>query len=369
VLAATLALLACTTTPTDPSETADLVVAGMESGRIAYVSVSAGRIIGYHSETHRSLQHFAFDSARNVAYLYYYDRALAEVGSVLRHLSLRPPAAAWSVPLGTNVRYRVSGGGELSLTADPVAYHPPTDHVIVGVYGTDVGWGIARFDPVSRTILAHRFSWRPYSFRMLERSGYVAATIRTDRQVNRPVLSAALILDPMTLEVVDSISLPPPFARAGVVGEAPDGDRLYLAGDTHLFLYSLAQRRVLASTPRPSDGRFALSPNGQLAVMSDIGRWPDYPGSGKLFVFDQNLQPLGAIDLPWDTPTGMPAIAGDAAFSRNGRWLFVGAGTPPYGPTYGFQRSRVLVLDGRTLAFVKEIPLNDWRWPLLFPLR
>jgi hypothetical protein len=113
----------------------------------------------------------------------------------------------------------------------------------------------------------------------------------------------------------------------------------------------------------------ALSPDARLVVLSDPGDFFDDPGSGKFYVYNESLQLQQVIDLAPASLDGNRVVTSRIAFSRDGRWLFVAAGTSSRGPLYGPQRAQVVVIDATTLQVLRAIPLNDWGSVHLFPLR
>jgi hypothetical protein len=177
-----------------------------------------------------------------------------------------------------------------------------------------------------------------------------------------------LILDPRDLHTLDSIAPAPPNEDPFLPFEAPGGDLLFTGNSTNIYAYSRQQRRVLGSTERPAVGEMALSPSGQIVVLSDAGTFPDDPGSGRLFVFHRSLQLVRVIDLTTFSLTGFPLVTSHLSFSPDGRWLFVASGTASVGPVYGAQPAQVLVIEATTFQVIRAIPLYDWGFVRLFPL-
>jgi hypothetical protein len=183
-----------------------------------------------------------------------------------------------------------------------------------------------------------------------------------------------LLLNASNLVTIDSIAPPPPFDDPGQMVLTPTGGIVIVSNYTQLYAYSISTREVLTSTPRPVPyGYFAISPNGRRIVMTDVGVWPDDPGSGALFPFDfdGSFSPLPPIDLAPAAADGGPTRVrtGDIAFSRDGRWIFAAAGTVAVGPLYGPQPAQVLVIDANSLQLVRAMPLGGFGTPILFPLR
>jgi hypothetical protein len=163
--------------------------------------------------------------------------------------------------------------------------------------------------------------------------------------------SRVYFLHPISLSLIDSI---PP---ASIGGEediwqllpAPDDRSVYIAGSSQFIRYDLVERRTLATAPRQGTGVLALMAAGDRLVVTDIGLWPDSPGSGVLRLYSSDLQSQGTIDV--SSPLGgAPGSAtatrtGFAAASYDGRKLYVRSGSEELGPLYPAQRARVLVVD------------------------
>ncbi len=199
--------------------------------------------------------------------------------------------------------------------------------------------------------------------------GLLAITVRGETDANLQASHGVLLVDPTSLALLDSLALPPPLGHAGVSTSSLDGDWLYMGISNFLFIYSLSAGRVLKAVPRPAHGALVRSPDGTMLVLSDPGLWPGYSGSGNLFIYDPELNLQGVVALPPDSQSGLPVATSRMIFSKDGRWLFVGAGTAPSGPTFGSQRSYVHVIEARTMRLHKSIPLDDWGSAVMFPLR
>ena len=200
------------------------------------------------------------------------------------------------------------------------------------------------------------------------RSALLLLASRTNASGGPLRTTSLFMLDPVTLMPFDSIS-PSVLGASGSeqlwqVVPAPDGASLYLAGSTHIVRYDLVTRRVLAQIARPATGALALSRDGQRVLITDVGTWPDSPGSGLLYVFDALLQALGTIDV--STPLGgvprspTATVTGLAASSADGRTMYVSAGSEMVGPLFPPQRARLLVVDLRDLSLKKEVTLPGY---------
>lgn len=157
------------------------------------------------------------------------------------------------------------------------------------------------------------------------------------------------LLDPMTLGVMDSAEVVPPandyrplFSQ---VLPAADGRHVYLIGRTTLYRYDLLARQVTATAPRPSSGTLALAPDGERLYMTDRGSFPEFPGSGLLFVFGKNLEVFEPIDLRGARVGGITPVTQQAVVGRDGTRVYVTAGTGLPLALYGTQPGRVLIVD------------------------
>jgi DNA-binding beta-propeller fold protein YncE len=181
-----------------------------------------------------------------------------------------------------------------------------------------------------------------------------------------PSLDWLFVLDPETLAATDSAALTPAAADAGgtlrrlVV--APDRRRVYLlARDGELIAYDLVDRAVVGRSHAPPGAWLAVAPDGQRVYASDPGSFIDSPGSGKLFVFDGTLAPLGAIDLGTAAAVnGFPPATHGLAVSRDGARLYVASGTASVGPLYGPQPQRLLVVDVAQRTILHATALGDY---------
>lgn len=347
--------------PVNPSEGADLAVAGGESLRVVYLNAETGSITGTAPFTVGPTAASAFDQARQVGYF----TANGAAGRELLALNFSTNTIEWRAPMAA-VGYPVFYNG-VQLFGAPMALLPGNASLIMLAVRHD-SVGIATFDLGTRTLGAFRGPLKA-GFIALPASGNVAAVLQTGKRPDGRISTSVLILDPGDLRTLDSIAPAPPYEDPSLPIEVPGGDRLLMSNYTHIYLYSRQQRTVLASVQRPALGAMAFSPNGQLIVLGDFGTFPDDPGSGKLYVYNASLQLQQVIDLAPVSLDGNRVVTTQMAFSRDGRWLFVAAGTSSRGPLYGPQPAQVVVIDATTLQVLRAIPLNDWGSVQLFPLR
>jgi DNA-binding beta-propeller fold protein YncE len=143
---------------------------------------------------------------------------------------------------------------------------------------------------------------------------------------------------------------------------ARDGRTVYLTSVDSMYRFDLVAKEVLARTSLPGlSGGITISPDGRTIYATDGGDSFNSPGSGKIAVFDADLNPQPPIDLGTSAAVnGQPPSMQGAAVSSDGRMLYVAAGTPSRGPLYGPQPARLLVVDCSTRRLLRAIPLNDW---------
>jgi hypothetical protein len=180
-----------------------------------------------------------------------------------------------------------------------------------------------------------------------------------------------VVLDATTLEVISLTTVGPVIEGNGGgvfdLALGPDGDSVFLATAGGLLRYSVATGEVLRRVPLPAIGRITLSRDGSRLFLADQGRSRLEPGSGKIFVFDQMLQPLPPIDLSAAHVNGIPPILQWVVESEAGL-LFVATGTASRGPTYGIQSARVLVVEPGSGRVQRTIALNGYL-PQIFVYR
>lgn len=358
---APLLLLGCGS-PINPSEAADLVVAGGESNRVVYLTADAGHQTGAAPFAVGPILASAYDQASRIGYF----TAISAAGRELLAVNFTANTIEWRAPMAA-MGYPVLYDG-VQLFGAPVALLPGRAALIMTASRHDTV-GIATFVLGTRTMGAFRGPLDVLGFHALAGSGIVAASLRTGRRPDGRVSTSVLLLDPTDLHTLDSIAPAPPYQDPGQPIEAPGGDRLLMGNYTHIYLYSRQQRTVLASVQRPVLGGMAFSPDARLVVLSDPGDFFDDPGSGKLYVYNASLQFQQVIDLAPVGLDGNRVVTGRMAFSRDSRWLFVAAGTASRGPLFGPQPAQVVVIDATTLQVLRAIPLNDWGSVQLFPLR
>lgn len=191
---------------------------------------------------------------------------------------------------------------------------------------------------------------------------------------------AVYILDAQTLAPLDSIAPPAlgPSPAEDVWQALPSADRrtLYVATSTRIVRYDVCSRSILASTPRRAMGLLAVvaaAAADTTLILTDVGVWPDAPGSGLIYVFGQNLDLRDSIDV--STPIGgvpkspSATVTGSAVGGFDGRTVYVRAGSDEVGPLYPPQRARLLIVDLVNRRLVRAVDLTGFGLGLLFAPR
>lgn len=357
-----LIILAGCGSPTGVSGQSDLLAVIPQDGRLFSVDIDGG--VDALGTLGGPVLASALDPVRSVVYF----TVITPAGRQLLTYDLQLGRTTNSLPLADASRPVAYNG--VQLGGDPIAFLQTS-----GSLATWAAWsdtiGLATFNPIDGTPLAGR---RPLeALGLQELSRMVAAHSPRGTRPDLRMSFVVLLLNPSNLLTIDSISPSPPFEDPGQIVPMPTGSIVIVSNYTQLYAYSISTREVVTSIPRPVPyGYFAISPNGRRIVMTDVGVWPDDPGSGALFPFDfdDSFSALPPIDLaPAATDGGRTRVrTGDITFSRDGRWIFAAAGTVAIGPLYGPQPAQVLVINADSLQLVRAIPLGGFGTPLLFPV-
>src|SRR5207247_1662029 len=116
--------------------------------------------------------------------------------------------------------------------------------------------------------------------------------VGSEHATNQPSVDQIFLLDGATLAIRDSVTFPRYTGWFTQVLAAPDRMHVYAVTATELYEYDLVARQVVATGPRLGSGMLAISPDGQRLYLSDAGDFYDFPGSGKIFVYDAALHAL-----------------------------------------------------------------------------
>jgi hypothetical protein len=163
---------------------------------------------------------------------------------------------------------------------------------------------------------------------------------------------------------VDTIAVPPeqlfPGDALRFVVAATPASVVYVIGYAGIYQFDLVAQQVTARAPVPSRAPPSVSPDGQIVAFTDPGIWPDFPGSGRLFLYDSGLAQVARVDLGQDPVTGGRVVSRVVAWSASSSLAFVSTGTAQNGPLYGIQPSRILVIDLTTASVVGEVSLGEY---------
>ncbi len=197
--------------------------------------------------------------------------------------------------------------------------------------------------------------------------GAVAVIAGRENAGGGPRTNASIyILNRHTFEIIDSLTTlnVPELLNQNLWRIIPtrSGTVLYILTNTQIVKYDLTTSSVVGTARNPAQGSIVLTPDETRLIVTDGGTWPDFPGSGLLYVFDQSLHPISQIDV--STPIGgrpnspTATRTGLAVSSLNGDTLYVRAGSDAIGPLYPVQPARLLVVDLRNATLVRAIELT-----------
>jgi hypothetical protein len=159
------------------------------------------------------------------------------------------------------------------------------------------------------------------------------------------------------LALTDSVQFGVPLGNAI---SANSGRDLFLLSTTEVYRYDLSARQVVDSGPRPSGnlGTLCAAPDGQRLYLTDYGDYWDFPGSGRVAVYDAALHLLAPIDLRGGE--AFPPTLNDCGVSRDGRLLFISSGTGSRGPLFPVQPGRLFIVDRASGALARTVDIGDW---------
>lgn len=134
---------------------------------------------------------------------------------------------------------------------------------------------------------------------------------------------------------------------AGVTSSA-NGDIVYVTTAAEIIAVNVATKMIIGRTPTSVfAGGPAVSPMGDAVYVTDLGDGFDFPGSGRVLVYDARLQPKGVLQLPVK-PDGFPRTAKGAVVSPDGQLLYVLTGTAFVGPLFPGENTTVVVMETAT---------------------
>ncbi len=362
----------CSSTPSEPSATGDQLillkgtstniyfVSAGESPRVDRLSL-AGGALEFHERGFVNRQ-------QNALFVSLIDFGPTGHRRLVR-LDLTSRTLDWEVPTTSELRRididGVEFSGSLALSGSRDGNHLfvraylRDDFAVTGAAVLDAATGaFIRFIRGPQIVSVGGF--RPIPLGSSFSPGGVAA-LMGDSKVGAHAIGN---LDPSESRIVDSIALPLsetfPGDRIQGFVFAPGGGAVYLLGLAGIYRMDLSARTITNRISPPSRGSVSVSPDGTRVLITDGGVWPDFPGSGQVFVFDASLQPLPPIDLGVDPVTGGKTRSAGVAWSDDSRLAYITTGSAEIGPLFAPQRSRLLVVDVASRTIVREIPLNDF---------
>lgn len=285
----------------------------------------------------------------------------------------------YALPLSENGLPIVVDGIGL-LSGEVVAVSADNSRLYVGRAVKDGVRGIAALDLTTRRPVAFSGPWNVAAGGIvplaadgtvpLLRDGAVAIVAsrqvspgggpRTGEKVYFLASSTLAVLDSITTDVLGGS----PTQDIWEAVPAPDGRAIYVGGSERVARFDLVTQRVVATVARPSLGAIAVAADGSAVLITDVGSFPDSPGSGLLFVYGPDLVQRGTIDV--STPLGgrsrspSATVTGIALSRRSGHVLYVRSGTPATGPNFFPQPARLLTVDASELRVLQALELGGF---------
>jgi len=167
------------------------------------------------------------------------------------------------------------------------------------------------------------------------------------------------------LAVTDSIAFlsTADSAAGGVVAMALASDGRSLIFITYLgnlYKYDLVDRQYVASLTLPTFGSLAISERTGSVFVIDRNSNRDYPGTGMMYVVDKDLSSATPIDLSAAAYDRVAPRLNAIATDPESDLVYVGAGTGAYGPLFGVQRGKIIVVDVNQRRVARVINLHSW---------
>lgn len=253
-------------------------------------------------------------------------------------------------------------------TGEVVAVPPRADRIYLWRSWKGDTLGIASLDLDQLTPTAFSGPWNVAAGGIVPlwpgRSNEALAVVASRDQNGSRRGSKIYLLDPASLTVSDSIDVSDLGAQGEVwsVTALTETGTILVGGATWLATYDTGLGELVRSVARPASGSVNVSPDGATVVLTDVGTWPDFPGSGLLHLFDSELSPVGTIDV--STPLGgspggpTATVTMTVAFADDGRTAYILAGTASRGPLYPTQTTRIIAVDLETRTVVRVYDLG-----------
>ena len=313
----------------------------------------------------------------------YLSMRTSSVRSDLVAINARTGSALWSQTLATNGQATIVDGIGL-ITGEAMAASGDNSLLYLWRSVKDSVIGIAALDAQSRRPVAFSGPWNVAAGGVLPmtqncnspKAILVVVASRQNRSGGPRVGEAVYSLDARTLTPLDSVL---PSALGALPGEdiwqalpGADGRTLYIATSSRIVRYDVCSRMIRSSTLRVGTGMLAVvsAATDTTLVLTDVGAWPDSPGSGMLHLFDRNLSLVDSIDV--STPNGgvprspTAIVTGAAVAGADGRTVYVRAGSDEVGPMYPPQPARLIIVDVVSRRLVRSVRLTGFSLGLVF---
>lgn len=144
-----------------------------------------------------------------------------------------------------------------------------------------------------------------------------------------------------------------------------DTSSVYLVAADSIHRIDVQSGLRLASAARPAEGWLQASPDRSQLYLPDPGDGRDDPGSGRVFVYDRQLNLQGHISLGTGARPENPVL-NSVAFANEGQLILVSSGTSSFGPLYPSQSGRVFVISRDSMRVLRVIATHDWAPQELF---
>lgn len=370
VLIVGIALLLCGGCggPVEPNlRAADLILVGLESGRLLLVDSKTPAVVGEIGPraypVHGSV--VGRDGKRLFFSGKYPDNSWKLVAVDLNERQLFW-ALDQATPQGTIPSYSgvklIPGSDALAVSSDGVVLY-----VNPAAQGTTTG--IAVLDITTREV---RGFWGPIlSSGMTTLSGSAAAdtlvvigTRTADDDLIRD--SVYVLRTGVSFEVLRVIPPPPGSTQIWSVARA-SGLSFYAAGNNTIGVYDLASNGYSAVRSRQGFGAAVSSHDGSMVVLPDPGDPPTAP-TGLLPVLGAGLQPGRIVDLRSLSTSSVPPATTHVAFSPTATELFVTAGSTHIRQDFNPEPGRLVIVDYLTGAVRGTLNLQDWGHARVFTL-
>jgi DNA-binding beta-propeller fold protein YncE len=257
-----------------------------------------------------------------------------------------------------------------------IAVTPDNARLLVADAQEDTTIGIAVLDAKTYDLIAFLgpLAVGPHGIGMVRPNSvypYGAILVAGSRSHGHPSSGVVFIVDPVTLNVADSVILQDSVdayrGGLGQVSVSGDGVHAFILSSNSVLECDVAARRLIHTATRQGTGQISVAPDGQRVYLPDMGTL-DFPGTGHVFVYDSTLTPLPSIDLSGAArpPEGPPALR-TVVVSPDQTLLYVVAGTGRGGFGAPDQLGRLFVVDARTYQLRSTIDLSQYitGWMLL----